>query len=239
VPIRAVTTGSRGSDRMFLAALTVLAIASVPLAGGRLGQLAELRLRAVWALVLALLAQVVIISIVPGGDVTTHRVLHLTTYVAVLGWVVLNRRLLWRWPIVVGGVLNFVVIVANGGVMPASRAAQAAAGLSAHGGFENSAPLTDARLAFLGDIFAVPSWVPLANVFSIGDALLVLGIFLAVHRLGESYLAYLLARLGDRLRRAPSGRPPAQGSGAGSSAPMSVPDPPAPVPRHQQAIVVH
>jgi hypothetical protein len=198
---------------MFLAALTVLAIASVPLAGGRLGRLAELRLRYVWALLGALLVQIVIISVIPGGDVTTHRILHLSTYVVVLGWVALNRQLLWRWPIVVGGFLNFLVIVANGGVMPASRSAQVAAGMAVRGGFENSAPIADAHLAFLGDVFAVPSWMPLANVFSIGDALLVVGIFVSVHRLGESYLAYLLARLGDLLRGAPRGRPSASRHG--------------------------
>lgn len=185
---------------MLLAALAALALVTVPLAGGRIGLLADLKLRAVWVLALALVAQVVIISVVPGGDVTVRRVLHLSTYVTVLAWVVANRQLLWRWPIVVGGVLNFVVIVANSGVMPASRAAQAAAGLSAKDGFENSAHLADANLAFLGDVFAVPAGVPLANVFSLGDALLVVGIFLIAHRVAESYLAYRLARVGDLLR---------------------------------------
>jgi hypothetical protein len=34
------------------------------------------------------------------------------------------------------------------------------------------------HLGFLGDIFAAPSWMPAANVFSIGDALIVAGIAL-------------------------------------------------------------
>lgn len=33
--------------------------------------------------------------------------------------------------------------------------------------------------------------------FSVGDVLIVLGLFLIVHRLCESYMAYVLARLGD------------------------------------------
>jgi hypothetical protein len=172
----------------------------VPLAGGRLGRLADLRLRAVWVLALALVAQILIISVIPGGDVAVHRALHLSTYVAVLVWVALNRQLRWRWPIVLGGGLNFVVIVANGGVMPASRAAQIAAGLVGRQGFENSVAVAHPNLGFLGDVFAVPADLPLANVFSIGDALLVLGTFLVVHRQCESYLAYRLARLGDAMR---------------------------------------
>ena len=41
--------------------------------------------------------------------------------------------------------------------------------------FENSAALSDPRLGFLGDIFAVPASWPLSNVFSIGDILIVVG----------------------------------------------------------------
>jgi hypothetical protein len=182
---------------MLLAALAMLVIATVPLAGGRLSRLADLELRHVWVLGLALLAQILVISVIPSGDADVNRVLHLVTYVAVLAWVVLNDGLLWRWTVLVGGVLNFVVIVANDGVMPASRAAEITAGLDPRGGFENSAAVAHAHLAFLGDVFALPAELPLANVFSVGDVLLVVGIFLVVHRQCESYLAYRLARLGD------------------------------------------
>jgi hypothetical protein len=41
--------------------------------------------------------------------------------------------------------------------------------------FENSSALSDPRLGFLGDIFAVPASWPLSNVFSIGDVLIVIG----------------------------------------------------------------
>ena len=47
--------------------------------------------------------------------------------------------------------------------------------------FENSAPVDDAHLAFLGDVFAVPAGWPLANVFSIGDVLIVIGAVALVH----------------------------------------------------------
>jgi hypothetical protein len=182
---------------MLLVVLAIVAIVTVPLAGGRLGRLADVRLRAVWALAAALLAQVLIISVVPEGDETLHRVLHLATYVTVLAWIAINRDLRWRWTLVAGGVLNFVVIVANNGVMPASRAAVRAAGLGAGHGFENSAPVAHATLAFLGDVFAVPASFPFANVFSVGDGLIVLGIFLMLHRQCESFVAYLVARAGS------------------------------------------
>jgi len=34
----------------------------------------------------------------------------------------------------------------------------------------------EARLTFLGDVFYVPAWVPFANVFSLGDVLLAVGL---------------------------------------------------------------
>jgi hypothetical protein len=66
--------------------------------------------------------------------------------------------------------------------MPARPAALAAAGLAAGPGFANSAPLAHPRLAFLGDVFAIPDAVPLANVFSLGDVCIALGALLLLHR---------------------------------------------------------
>jgi hypothetical protein len=81
-----------------------------------------------------------------------------------------------------GGALNLIAIVANGGVMPASEAALRRAGLDAEAGFSNSAHVADARVAWLGDVFAVPASWPLSNVFSIGDVVVVAGIGYLVWR---------------------------------------------------------
>jgi hypothetical protein len=65
--------------------------------------------------------------------------------------------------------------------MPASPEAVAAAGLPPDPpGFANSAVLPDPRLAFLGDVFAIPRSWPLANVFSVGDVLIAVGAAAAV-----------------------------------------------------------
>jgi hypothetical protein len=194
---------------MLLAALAVLAVVTVPLAGGRLSLLADLQLRWVLALAAALLAQIAIISILPGDANLAQDWLHLGTYVVALAWVIANREIRWRWTIVTGGLLNFVVISANGGVMPASRAALAAAHGSTAKGFTNSGAVAHPVLSVLGDIFATPAGFPLHNVFSIGDVLIVLGIFVILHRQCESYLAYRLARAGDSVLRVVHHRPAA------------------------------
>ena len=70
--------------------------------------------------------------------------------------------------------------------MPASAVARAAAGLPplvANGhSFANSATLKHARLPFLGDIFPWPRPLPFANVFSVGDVLLVVGVAVVLYR---------------------------------------------------------
>lgn len=187
---------------MLLAALAVAALLTVPFAGGRLGLLADLRLRGVPLLLGALGLQVVIISVLPTGDDTLYRWLHLGTYVVALVWLGFSQQIRWRWIIVAGGVSNFVVIISNGGVMPASSSAIEAAGLGSHQGFANSAATAHPTLGFLGDVFATPAWLPLHNVYSIGDALIVLGIFVVLHRQCESFLAYPIARAGDAIKNA-------------------------------------
>ena len=41
--------------------------------------------------------------------------------------------------------------------------------------------LPDAKLQFLGDVFATPASWPLHNVFSIGDMILIVGVAVLVH----------------------------------------------------------
>jgi hypothetical protein len=46
----------------------------------------------------------------------------------------------------------------------------------------NSVVIDDALLPWLGDVFAVPASMPLANVFSIGDIIMAAAAAYAVHR---------------------------------------------------------
>src|SRR5215211_5569435 len=70
--------------------------------------------------------------------------------------------------------------IANGGYMPASPAAAAAVGHSATDTYSNSAIVDGAALAPLTDIFALPTWLPFSNVFSLGDVLIAAGIAAAI-----------------------------------------------------------
>lgn len=111
---------------------------------------------------------------------------HVASYAALGVFLWLNRHLPGMWLVALGFASNAVAIVANGGLMPASEEALRAAGrwvvLEAEGAtYNNSAVMgPHTRLWFLGDVFALPSWLPLANVFSLGDVLLALGTLVLV-----------------------------------------------------------
>ena len=169
--------------------ILLLIVASVPLAGGRLRRLGEVRLCLPGLALAALAIQIVIISVVPDGPEALYSAVHVGSYLLVGAFVVLNRRLPGLWLIALGGALNFIAIVANGGVMPASAAAVEAAGLADAGTeFANSGPVADPKLLFLGDVFASPGFLPIRNVYSVGDVLLSLGAAVAMHRICRSRL---------------------------------------------------
>lgn len=162
----------------------VVALALVPLTGGRLGALAELRLRAPGLVVAAIALQVIVISVLPASAPEwIGRTGHLASYVVLAAVAWANRRVPGVAVMAAGGALNALAIAVNGGVMPASRWALATAGIPAPQGFENSDHLAHAHLAFLGDAFALPASLPIANVFSVGDVLLVAGAAYGIHRL--------------------------------------------------------
>ncbi len=164
---------------LIVVAAVVIALV-VPLVGGHFGNLGRVRLRGAWLVALALVVQIVIISLVTDAPEWLSRTLHLSTYGALAVFIVLNRRIPWMWVIGVGMLANLVVITANGGVMPASRRALAASGRELKEGFNNSTIVAHPRLRFLGDVFNTPRWLPFANVFSIGDVILMVGLVLVV-----------------------------------------------------------
>jgi hypothetical protein len=171
------------------AAIVVLTVLAA-LTGGRLRLLAVTRLRWATVAVAGLFAQVVIITIAPGGDADLHQALHVATYALGLAVLVRNRRLPGLPWIATGTALNLAAILANHGVMPASASAMRTAGLDLDPEvFLNSGVVHDPRLWFLGDVFATPAWFPFHNVFSVGDVLIVLGAGLLVHAATGSRLA--------------------------------------------------
>jgi Family of unknown function (DUF5317) len=177
-----------------LLVITALAlVASVPLAGGRLGALAEIRPRAVWAVLLAAAIQVGITQIA-GGSHELHVVLHVLSYVLDAYFLFANRRLAGVPLVGVGAALNVLAIVTNAGVMPANAGALRVSGIASRPGFDNSAVLAHPHLAFLGDIIPVPGPWPIGNVLSVGDLIIFIGALVVLHVACGSRLTRLRPR---------------------------------------------
>jgi DHA3 family macrolide efflux protein-like MFS transporter len=154
--------------------------------GGRPARIGEIRFRAPWLVLAALAVQAVLFSRI-GDGLPEHlgRGFHLATYAALAVFAALNLRVRALGLVLTGMLCNAAAILANGGEMPVSRAAARAAGISLDGASNVSADAD--RLWFLGDVFAIPAGLPLANAFSIGDVLIGLGAvaFIVLNSLGQ------------------------------------------------------
>jgi hypothetical protein len=165
---------------MILVVLAGLCVLSVPLMGGRLQRLADLRLRGLWLPIVALALQVLITAIAAGGSPALHRLAQVASYLVLGAFLWLNRRLPGVRVIGLGAAANALAIVANRGIMPASVRAERLSGLVMHDGFRNSMPLAHPRLLWLGDVIPWPG--PLPNVLSIGDVVIFAGTIVLLQR---------------------------------------------------------
>ncbi len=159
---------------MLIVACVLICVAAVPLTGGDLSRLTALRWRRWWLVLLALAVQLVVLEL-SGLSEPLAAGAHVASYGLAFLFVWSNRGTHGLGLLALGAGANGLTILLNAGTLPSSEAARRLAGLDEVRGFTNSGVVADPVLAFLGDNYAVPAWVPLANVFSIGDVLIVLG----------------------------------------------------------------
>jgi hypothetical protein len=164
---------------MALAFPLLAGLALAPLLGGRWSRLAELKIRWIGLFYVAIALQIVAFPVSALPWRTPDRaavVLWLTSYGVFALAAARNARIVGVPLIAVGMLSNVAAILANGGHMPALPSALRAAGLHFTQS-RNSAALASPNLHWLVDRWAAPSWVPWANVFSVGDVLIALGGF--------------------------------------------------------------
>jgi hypothetical protein len=151
------------------------------LLGGSLARLSEIHIRWAALAMAGLLVQVVLFF----GPVA-ERVgawgtpIYIGSTALVLVVVVRNLAIPGLGLVAVGALSNLVAITVNGGQMPASPGAMAYLGKTVNAGYSNSAVVKAPVLAPLTDVFALPPFVPFANVFSVGDVLIGVGVAVVV-----------------------------------------------------------
>lgn len=164
--------------------------------GGRMANLASLRLRWFWLVLLGMILQLLIFPLLSDRPLLPYATvpLHVLSYLLVFVFLAVNLRVRSLLVLAGGALLNFAAIAANGGRMPASATALARAGLIqtadrlTSSGTHGNVLLMEGntRLDLLGDWLYLPRWVPFATAFSIGDVLIMVGLaWLIVRGMGK------------------------------------------------------
>jgi hypothetical protein len=162
--------------------VVLVALLAGKLVGGNLGTLADTPLKGTRLAFAAIALQV---AAFPSGVLpwampsSVARVLWLVSYSLLIATLIRNRRLVGVPVLALGLLTNLIAILANGGLMPVRPSALAGAHRS-YSVHNNSIEVVRPHLAALVDRWAVPHWIPLGNVYSVGDVLIALGVFVAI-----------------------------------------------------------
>ena len=158
----------------------VLTVLTVVLTGGSFDRLWELRFRALWLRFVGFGIQLLLLELI---DIPKSRYddlgygLVLGSYVFILAFCFLNRRVAGMWIITIGVCLNVLVIALNQG-MPVKKDVVERNGHTVRVPIERTVKHRprdgDTLLPFLGDILSAPG-VP-NQQFSIGDVVIMIGV---------------------------------------------------------------
>jgi hypothetical protein len=158
----------------------------------------SLSLKGIWLVFLAFLPQFFAFNFQPTRVLIPNSTIPwvlVASQLALFIFVWLNRRQAGFFLLGFGLACNFVVISLNGGMMPISP--ETASQLIAPGatvdlqigqraGLSKDIvlPIENTRLAWLGDRFTLPGWMPYKAAFSIGDILISIGAIWLLWKLG-------------------------------------------------------
>lgn len=179
------------------------------LAGGRFSALGGMPIRRTELVFLGFALQVGVLYLgkyLPGLHWLSP-VLHIAAYVVIVYALAANCRLPGVSVILLGTLMNFLVIAANGGHMPVAEMALVGAGLDAQvevlrtGGRATHMLLEQgARLGFFADVYHMKAPLLPPSCFSIGDVLMAIGVFVVVFQ-------GMMGRCGSRPRHAKTRAP--------------------------------
>jgi len=156
---------------------------------GRISNLAEIKIKKVWLIILAFLIQTIARILGAKGvhiPVESIIVIQLLVFLMMATCFWFNRHYSGMLFIGIGYLMNTIVMAANGGKMPVSEKVLAATNISHF--IDNIKSGTDikhvimdngTKLKFLADVIKVPGFLgSMMQVVSIGDLVILIGIFI-------------------------------------------------------------
>ncbi len=176
---------------MILIASCLVFLLGLMAVGGRASNLAHIQVRRGWVAPLAFLMQAYLIFFPAekgGGLLSSRSLILIFSYGLLFVVIWYNHQLPGVKLIGLGLLLNFLVIVLNGGFMPITPEALVQTGYDANAPRLETGYLVagsknivmepgEARLWFLSDILVLPSPFPIPSVLSLGDVFIVAGTF--------------------------------------------------------------
>lgn len=155
---------------------------------GRLSNLEKIPLRRSYMFVLAfILAGAILTLIIRGGDprlIRYARLVNVAQYLILLWAIGMNLHIREMYIAGFGTFLNFLVLTANGGLMPVSRYALRAAGLTdviKNYAVRHVILSSTTRLWILSDVIPVRLFGKVSSqVVSVGDLIIAVGIFILI-----------------------------------------------------------
>jgi len=168
---------------LWLALVLFIAMTVALFRGGRLINLADIRLRFWWLLLLGFAIQAAT-AFVPAEEAwarPTATTMILVSYLPLVILVLINRQREGMWLAGLGILMNFSVIALNGGMPVLEGAATVAGGVGGGGAaalvldFKHVILDTSTRLPFLADVMPVRLFGT-GQVISLGDVLLAVGL---------------------------------------------------------------
>ena len=170
---------------MLRLAIIVLVIVVALLRGGSLRNFAAVQLRWLPLVIASFALQLLIFTPFARAPLVAFATvpIYVLSMLLLVIWVAANWRIPGMALIAIGLALNVIAITTNGGHMPVSSESARYAGTidnyTSEGALvANNSIMTQANVRFwlLTDIIAIPKQVPFANVISIGDVLLTIGV---------------------------------------------------------------
>jgi len=179
--VRSCTSVCGHDDVVFILYAVLAGLVIGRVTGGSVARLGDLRFSWAPLIVVGMFVQLLLFSTSLGDALgMAAPLVYVASNVAVLVAVWKNRSIPGLPLVLLGGAANLLAICANGGYMPVSSAAMTALGRGAPDGYVNSRFVDGAVLGPLTDQFAMPAWMPMANIFSVGDVLIGVGVAIAI-----------------------------------------------------------